>query len=416
MDDAVAHAVEQAHAEIWRRFIDPREGTFYDYAGLGGEVFVPTPEDCRQCRPNALAWWSPIENGAFFGGLYLDALCNRSLTRKDDKAADKARAIAAGLVKLARVGRTPGFVARGVSTDGRSHYPIGSDDQTFPWFYGLWRYLKSGLPAAQERALLLGLLKDAATALEESGWQMPTDRPGMGYRGSFAEANFIHAARLLFVLRAMHDLTADARWLDVYGARRSEKLGPATRLDLCEAGAGYEAPGPVYKWSYPVNPPFWISASSQAALRGLVEMEDDAAVRARYQAGLDANAASASAHVARYRQYDNDNTLRHELDWRFLNELWAPQATVADALETAHRQVREWDRRSPRRRTEGNDMREPLWAAWVVVLSNNRRLVGSARADICAALRHYRWEHLYTSLFFMAECVWFQHEKDNPVS
>jgi len=52
-------AVEQAHREIWRRFISSH-GTFYDYTALGGTVLVPSPEECVADRPNALGWWTPI--------------------------------------------------------------------------------------------------------------------------------------------------------------------------------------------------------------------------------------------------------------------------------------------------------------------------------------------------------------------
>ena len=64
----VEACVEKAHAEIWRRFVD-RHGVMLDFAALDGAVSIPTPEECRLGKPNALGWWSPIENGAFFNGL-----------------------------------------------------------------------------------------------------------------------------------------------------------------------------------------------------------------------------------------------------------------------------------------------------------------------------------------------------------
>ena len=53
---ATEPAVERAHAETWRRFVD-EHGIMRDYVGE-----LPTPEDCRLGRPNAIGWWSPIEN------------------------------------------------------------------------------------------------------------------------------------------------------------------------------------------------------------------------------------------------------------------------------------------------------------------------------------------------------------------
>ncbi|MDP4659698.1 MAG: hypothetical protein NWS11_06680, partial [Opitutales bacterium] len=60
-------AIERAHAETWRRFIDGH-GIVRDYVGE-----LPTPEDCRLGKPNAIGWWSPIENGPMFTGMYLHA-------------------------------------------------------------------------------------------------------------------------------------------------------------------------------------------------------------------------------------------------------------------------------------------------------------------------------------------------------
>ena len=85
-----AQAAEQAHTEIWRRFIDPY-GIMIDFADLDGKVSLPTPEECQAGKPNALGWWSPIENGAMFNGLYLEAAVNRWQRTKSDEAARKAR-------------------------------------------------------------------------------------------------------------------------------------------------------------------------------------------------------------------------------------------------------------------------------------------------------------------------------------
>ncbi|HBL44166.1 MAG TPA: hypothetical protein DDZ90_12310, partial [Planctomycetaceae bacterium] len=42
--------VEQAHAELWGRFVDSY-GIIHDFAGD-----LPTPEDCRLGKPNAIGW------------------------------------------------------------------------------------------------------------------------------------------------------------------------------------------------------------------------------------------------------------------------------------------------------------------------------------------------------------------------
>ena len=73
----VEKALASAHTELWKRFIERRHFTLLDCAALDGKVIYPTGEELRLAKPNALAWGTPVENGAFHGGLYLDALCNR---------------------------------------------------------------------------------------------------------------------------------------------------------------------------------------------------------------------------------------------------------------------------------------------------------------------------------------------------
>src|SRR4051794_11665259 len=75
-ENAVAANVERAHAEIWRRFIDGHD-VLVDYTDYEGKFPCPTPAECRAGKPNALGWWSPIENGSMFNGMYLDGMCAR---------------------------------------------------------------------------------------------------------------------------------------------------------------------------------------------------------------------------------------------------------------------------------------------------------------------------------------------------
>jgi hypothetical protein len=420
--------VEQAHREIWRRFINPH-GLLYDYTALDGKVLLPTAEECRLAQPNALGWWTPIENGAFFGGLYLDALCNRWRALRTPAAADEARRAAGGLLALASAGSTPGFVARGFADDGRSHYAASSSDQTFPWFYGLWRYANSGVPDAAQRRQVVECLERVARGLENNGWKMPCDQKDFGHFGHWsggfagtrgtltgAEPQFDASVRFLFVLRALHQLTGTPRWQDLYRTRLAERprASQKTRLEICSGGVQYVAPGEPPR--YPESPPIWTSASSQAGLRALLEMESDATLRAQFQRGLDANAASALRFIAGFRNYDNDNRLAFDIDWRKLNVAWRPQPEIGAAVKVATQEYRLWSRQSPRRLAEADQMRDPLFAAWIVVLSGNRTLIAKAREEIRGALAHYRWERLHTCLFFMSECVYWQLRRETPPS
>jgi len=180
-------AVEAAHHELWSRFVDEHH-LILDYVGLKGEIVRPTAEDCREMKPSALSWGVPNEDGPMFNGLYLDAMCSRWLITKDDAIRTKARRLIDGLIKVSTIGKTPGFIARGIATDGKTTYSMGSNDQTTPWLYGIWRYVTDGLPKDDaERQDLVKRFVEQVKVLDSHAWKVPTDGPPSPYRGDFAK-------------------------------------------------------------------------------------------------------------------------------------------------------------------------------------------------------------------------------------
>lgn len=391
---------EAAHTEIWRRFIDPRCDVLLHYAGMKGEVVYPTPEECAAAKPSGMSWSTPIEDGPFFGGLYLDGLCNRYRARRDTESAEKARRIASGLVRLADASGVPGFISRGFASDRRSYYPASSEDQMFPWFYGLWRYLETDLPTLDEVEGIRGRMVAAVLAVEGRGWRVPCDPPGFGTRGDFTRPETHDAARLLFFLRAMHGLTGDGKWLEKFQERAAERIGGKrrTRREICAAGLDFGPP--EEKDSY-----VWTKSMSQAALRALAELDDDPAFRE----GLAASARSAAPHLARGRGFDLGNADSFDADWRFLNAAWRPQRDCEEAIALARELLPLWAERNPRSPYEDDTVREPLFAAWVVRLAG----FGEHRAEIEALLQRYDFSRLYSSTFFIAvNTVYESHRPD----
>lgn len=216
-------AAEQAHNEIWRRFIDAH-GILLDFTALDGTVDLPTPEECREGKPNALGWWAPIENGAMFTGLYMDAAVLRWQQTRQPDDADKARRLMQGLLLLSSVSEVPGFIARGVGTDRKSHFAMGSNDQTVPWFYGLWRYLDSGLATEAERGQIVKQITLVAETMVAAGWRMPAEPP-FRFRGECSAFEFDGAARLLFIARLLHTLTGEAKWETIFQTALHERGG-----------------------------------------------------------------------------------------------------------------------------------------------------------------------------------------------
>ncbi|MGC3966374.1 MAG: hypothetical protein QM775_03080 [Pirellulales bacterium] len=159
-----------------------------DYTDLDGRYIRPTPEDCREMKPSALSWGVPVEDGPMFNGLYLDGVVNRWKQTRDPADRAKARRLIDGLLFLASRGTTPGFIARGVADDGVTTYPMGSNDQTMPWLYGVWRYIRDGVAESDdEKRQLIKRFGEVCEILDRHGWRMPCEGGPSPYRGDFTK-------------------------------------------------------------------------------------------------------------------------------------------------------------------------------------------------------------------------------------
>ncbi len=391
-----SQAAEQAHRELWRRFID-QYGIMIDFADMDGKVSLPTPEELRDGKPNALGWWAPIENGAMFNGLYMDAAVNRWKRTKSKEDAAKARKLMKGLLLLNSISEVKGFVGRGVSTDGKSHYPMGSNDQTSPWFLGLWRYWDSGIATEAEKVRITKHLVDTTDAIIAMKWSMPAEQP-FGRRGGFGGFSFDSAPRMLLVCKLLHTITGDARWDKLYRDALVERGGKEnrTRLEVCEHGMVFE-----YARYHT-----WTSCTCVGAVRALWEMEKDETIRAAYARGLQASADLAFKSLPMAEKFDNNDTSHFEMNWRVMNADWKPQQTEQEAQDLAHVQLKNFLKVSPRRAKETEFVREPTAAAWVVTLAHDTVILKQRRAEVERVIAHYDYTKLYYSQFFWVEAAW----------
>lgn len=390
----VAAAVEQAHTALWSAFVDSH-GIIDDFVGER-----PTPEDCTLGKPNAIGWWSPIENGPMFTGLYLPAACERA--RRSGSATDKTHAaqLAQGLLKCASVSDVPGFIARGMGTDGRCHYPLGSDDQTHPWFYGLHAYFKSGLATENERRQISAKVKEVAGVLESTGWQCPCDGAFKGqFRGGYKGHLFRDAARYLYLLRATHEITGESIWLDRYRTALAERPANAskTRAEICAEGYAFDREA----IKHIDEAQLWIYVGSQGSLAQLVMLETNDALQTNYRTGLALNAKNATATIGAHAQFDNNDTkIFGNANWRAVYSTWFPQHTQTDAAKLSS--TGDKAKRGGRKNYEVSLMRNPLAAAAIAALGGD-----SARAAIDAAICHYDYTKLHMAEFFLAECAYY---------
>lgn len=379
-----ADAIAQAHQQLVTRFLSP-QGLLYDYIGE-----LPTPRDCAEGRPNALGWWSPIENGPMFTGPWLSALCRRPAPDRE-----LCERLARGLLLAASVSDVPGMIVRGFGTDGRCHYPVGSIDQTVPWLEGLYTYYKSGLAPEPLRNQIKVKVTEVFAAIEQAGWRCPCDGVFKGeFRGNFAkELPFRAAAHYLFTLRALHVITGEGRFLTQYRQLRDAPYLPTgeTRVDILEKGMM------VDKSKFPCDGAgIWIYVGAQACLAELCRLEEDAAIKARYRRGLEASAAAARPRMQEGYKWQN----KLEKPFKYANWRngynWREQKTQKDAEAVAN---------SAKKEVLGGDCK------WL-----ERALVTNplAAAAICSAadlykneiddlLRHYDFSSANLSEFFLAE-------------
>lgn len=394
--EAAARAAGQAHDVLWNKFIG-EDGLIHDFVGE-----IPTPEDCVLGRPNAIGWWSPIENGPMFTGTYLAAICERARRSGDDKDKMKARTLVKGLLKTASVSDVTGFVVRGFATDGKSHYPLGSQDQTHPWFYGLYAYVKSGIPSEAERAEVIGKMVEVANELEKLGWKCPCDGAFKGQiRGDFKSFRNHGVVMYLFNLMAMYDVTRDNIWLERYRKALTERSpnDNKTRLEICAEGYQYDE----YTKQIPnAGSMLWIYVSSQGGLALLARMEKDESIRAQYIAGLNANAKGALASVSKFQSFDNnDSKAFGHVNWREGYGPWFEQKTQADAEKMAGRAINE--KLGKRKSYEAAYMRHILASAAIVALAGYKDGYDLVRRAIC----HYDYSRLNMAEFFFAECAYY---------
>lgn len=394
-EDAATRAA-QAHTEIWRRFMD-KYGIMIDFADMDGSVSLPTPDECREGKPNALGWWAPIENGAMFNGLYMDAAILRWQRTKADADATKARQVMEGLLLLNSISDVKGFVGRGVSTDGKSHYPMGSNDQTLPWIMGLWRYRESGLATAEEKQRINKHLVETVEEIVRLGWRMPAEAP-FGTRGSFEGFHFEEVSRKLFTMKMLHSITGDEKWHTMYEAELLKRGGEKnlTKREIC-------ANGMAFFYAKTHN---WTSCAAVGALRGLWDLESDADLKTDYAKGLAASAKLAAESLVLAEKFDNSDTSHFEMDWRVMNAEWKPQQTEQEAQALAQAQLKSFIKVAPRRPKETAFVREPTAAAWIVTLNPDTAFLKEQAAAVDKVIAHYDYAKLYYSQFFWVEMAW----------
>ena len=410
----VERVIKSVHEKLRTEFTGPH-GLLLDFRGE-----IPTPDDCRRGFPNSMSWLTPIANSTKFTGLYLPAMCERAKRsgRKEDR--EYARKLAKALLLCASVSDVKGFVARAVSSDGHSHYPLGSEDQTLPWFYGLFCYLQSNIPSPKEHAEITAKYMEVCLALEANGWQCPCDGPFKGeVRGSLRGFKFFSAPSLLFITRTAYELTKDETWLKKYRSalqlrsRSAEKKGlPApSLLEIC-SGSYAQDEG----WLKSIDRNYlWIYVKNVAVLRILADLETEPQVKAAYRKGLAECAARASKVLADSRYFENKDTgPLPSASWRKLFAgTWKVQKDQKMCARISSEQYRIANA-DKRKKHEHRYMTIPLSAASICAYSGEKRYIPA----ILETIVQYDYSRVHRGEMFLAEVAYYAvaQERESGIS
>lgn len=393
---AEAETEEQAFDALWS-FVSP-QGVVYDYLGE-----LPTAKDCEECRPNAMGYWSPIENGPMFTGPFLQAMTLRAKRTGAAEDRGKCRRLAEGLLHLASVSDVPGFVSRGVGADGRCHFPVGGCDQTVPWFLGLSVYARSGLPDDALRGRIVAKMLEVGNVLAKGDWATPCEGRFAGGKPSLIPSQslpFRGATQYLFLLRVMADFSGEGKWRTAYVQARDGKYGrpntgDLTRLEICELGCGHDQ---KMKKSFQVSPGgLWIYVGcAQGCLAELAALEENPDVARRYRLGLERSADFARGALAESEGYPN--VAERPLQYARWREAWTwrEQNSLADAMAAANKTNANWKILGGRKKLERKTVTAPLSAAAICAYA------GKYRDEVMSTLDHYDYSTIALSEFYPA--------------
>jgi hypothetical protein len=383
---------EKVNQQIWSRFISP-QGVMYDYAGLGGEVILPTPEECEKSMPNALGWWTPIENGGFFNGMYLIAQCERYQHNKTSENREKVKTLVRGLYILQDVANTPGVIARGTGSDGKCHYVASSNDQCFPWFMGLSAYLETDIPSDAERKECIARMERQANALKQNNWMIIGERPGFE-RGWWLSGQYSSCVHVAMVSSILMKYSTNPYWKKFhYQLLRGKTSNGLDRRQII-----MEGPKNMARWSA------WYLANCQYAVRKLYDAETDPALKEVYRKSLQNTAQKALPLIDSFRKFNADAPRPpFTPDWRLMTPPFRKQQNGNESEKLAMEQIKVWHKHSPAINEEKVSLKPSFAAAWIVALCGQSPMLTAIMPQIEEMLALPDYGKLYYATFFYVE-------------
>lgn len=384
------------HDIVWRRYVRMPYGHILDYAGKNGEAIYPTKEECDRAIPNPRSWGLPIENGAFFTGLYAYALLEKYKYDGCEKSTDEIKVLMDGLFLLQDVAKVDGFIARGVGVDGVSHYPMGAECQVIPWVLAMYAYYKSSFCKNRENVKMR--IMRVLSAFRNSSWRIPCDEEGVFYNSSWLKSkNYRGVGMLLFFARLMYELSGAESDLQYFEKLADEipERSVFTRAEILSHGCANEM-------LMSFGNQMWICTYVHLAMREMMDL--DSSRRELYEKGLYHNGVVALENTYSIIKYQNAIG-GFNIDWRNLNELWEDyEKNTTKGTEIAQKQFSFWHKHNvPRRNMEHAVLGNALFSAWVAITSGDERIASRAADVLRSEVEKIDWDEYHLSYAFVVE-------------
>lgn len=343
---------------VRRRFIHRPWGYILDCARPDGSAVIPTPEECERGIPNVLGWGTANENGAFFTGLYLYALCRKYDLSPDEELKGEILGFCDSLFRLCDVCKNDGCIARGVAEDGHSHYPFSSEDQAGPFILGLWRLSVSKAADDALRAEIDRRLKRTLSGIRKAGWRIPTEWDGVT-RGVYCNEDWRGSTKLLFCAKLGERLGL-LEGAEFEALRNERPNGnPYTRYEIVSHGFGPD----MVRENGLIQ--FWIDVCANLCAYELISLDADFADY--YRRGNESNGYITALFMDDYKKYDT--SVDYNYDWRVINECAKEWSAPDEAVSAAGSMLGVYARNNPRHRIEHGIVGRMLFGAWIAAAS-----------------------------------------------
>ena len=307
-DAAVQAQFESLWQCIWQKLFCSKTNLFYDT--LPGNDLIenlPLPEEIALQVPNPCGWGTGMEDSMLNAGNMLLASLNRYDSEADERFAEQARKVFAGMALCASVGKSQGYLARSVSPfDCKSYYINSSRDQYTHFVYSAYIYYNHKLCSGNDRALIKKFLTDFAerclqNVTAENNYDLLRDDGKIGMVSQMDGEICPHEAlRLGMIYLAAWKVSGDERFAAAYHAGRTRWLELTESITFeCD----------------------WLAFAllqMQYSLRLIWMLDDDESVKIRLLKVMQKTADYAQRYICRNHQLLQDGNL----DFSIINPPW----------------------------------------------------------------------------------------------